>query len=266
MSCIFTLTDDLDAEFPAVAARALGLDTVPLLCAREIPVPGSMPRVIRVLRALPRARPSTCPGTSTWAGRARCGPISARHNRHRWRSSSQQRIRRIPVYPVAAGLRPRHRGGDARVQRVLLRPAAGGGGCRGRDAARGQPLPRSVVLAAAPGARRALRPPAGPDRARQRLVRRAARRRRGAARTRRRGRLRLAGVQRLPASGGRLGRPRDRGPARRRGAPRPGRDARRDHGRHPPGARLQPEQPDLDLPAARRGRGVPAPRSRAMCA
>jgi chorismate mutase len=49
VSCIFTVTDDLDAEFPAKAARALGLDRVPLLCAREIPVPGSMRRVIRVL-------------------------------------------------------------------------------------------------------------------------------------------------------------------------------------------------------------------------
>ncbi len=49
VSCIFTLTDDLDAEFPAVAARRLGLDRVPLLCAREVPVPGSLPRVIRVL-------------------------------------------------------------------------------------------------------------------------------------------------------------------------------------------------------------------------
>ena len=49
VSCIFTLTDDLDAEFPAVAARKLGFDRVPLLCAREVPVPGSLPRVIRVL-------------------------------------------------------------------------------------------------------------------------------------------------------------------------------------------------------------------------
>jgi chorismate mutase len=49
VSCLFTTTDDLDAEFPAVAARGLGLDTVPLLCCREIPVPGSMPRVIRVM-------------------------------------------------------------------------------------------------------------------------------------------------------------------------------------------------------------------------
>jgi chorismate mutase len=49
VSCVFTSTDDLDAEFPAVAARNLGLDTVPLLCAREIPVPGAMERVIRAL-------------------------------------------------------------------------------------------------------------------------------------------------------------------------------------------------------------------------
>jgi chorismate mutase len=49
VSCIFTLTDDLDAEFPALAARQMGLQHVPLLCAREIPVPGSMPQVIRVL-------------------------------------------------------------------------------------------------------------------------------------------------------------------------------------------------------------------------
>jgi chorismate mutase len=49
VSCIFTLTDDLNAEFPAVAARRLGLDRVPLLCAREVPVPGSLPQVIRVL-------------------------------------------------------------------------------------------------------------------------------------------------------------------------------------------------------------------------
>jgi chorismate mutase len=49
VSCIFTLTDDLDAEFPAVAARQLGFDRVPLLCTREVPVPGSLPMVIRVL-------------------------------------------------------------------------------------------------------------------------------------------------------------------------------------------------------------------------
>ena len=49
ISCILTCTDDLDAEFPAVAARQQGLDTVPLLCTREMAVPGSMERVIRAL-------------------------------------------------------------------------------------------------------------------------------------------------------------------------------------------------------------------------
>lgn len=49
VSCLFTVTDDLDAEFPAVAARKVGLDSVPLLCAREVAVPGAMARVIRVL-------------------------------------------------------------------------------------------------------------------------------------------------------------------------------------------------------------------------
>ena len=49
VSCIFTLTHDLDAQFPAVAARRLGLDRVPLLCAQEIPVPGALSAVIRVL-------------------------------------------------------------------------------------------------------------------------------------------------------------------------------------------------------------------------
>jgi chorismate mutase len=49
VSCIFTSTHDLNAEFPAVAARNLGLDGVPLLCAQEIDVPGSMRSVVRVL-------------------------------------------------------------------------------------------------------------------------------------------------------------------------------------------------------------------------
>jgi chorismate mutase len=58
VSCIFTLTPDLDAEFPAVAAREMGLSTVPLLCAREIPVPGALPQVIRVLIHAYMAKPA----------------------------------------------------------------------------------------------------------------------------------------------------------------------------------------------------------------
>jgi chorismate mutase len=49
VSCIFTVTHDLDAAFPATAARHMGFERVPLICTREIPVPGSLPQVIRVL-------------------------------------------------------------------------------------------------------------------------------------------------------------------------------------------------------------------------
>ena len=48
-SIFFTTTDDVTAAYPALAARQMGWDLVPLLCAREIPVPGSMPLCIRVL-------------------------------------------------------------------------------------------------------------------------------------------------------------------------------------------------------------------------
>ncbi len=48
-SAIFTVTEDLVSTFPAQAARQMGWGLVPMLCAREIPVPDSLPRVIRVL-------------------------------------------------------------------------------------------------------------------------------------------------------------------------------------------------------------------------
>jgi len=48
-SALFTVTDDLASTFPAQAARQMGWGLVPMMCAREIPVPGSLPRVIRVL-------------------------------------------------------------------------------------------------------------------------------------------------------------------------------------------------------------------------
>jgi chorismate mutase len=49
VSCIFTCTQDLTAEYPAVAARAMGFNQVPLLCAQELAVPGSMARVVRLM-------------------------------------------------------------------------------------------------------------------------------------------------------------------------------------------------------------------------
>ena len=115
VSCIFTATNDLDAEFPAVAARALGFDAVPLLCAREIPVPRAMPRVIRVLihyyaaddhepthvylgeaRALRADLSARAVACTTRPGRhgAAIGPMAIEFS---------ERIRRIPVYPAAGG-------------------------------------------------------------------------------------------------------------------------------------------------------------------
>jgi len=49
ISVVFTATPDLHSEFPAAAARQLALGDVPLLCAQELDVPGSLPRVVRVL-------------------------------------------------------------------------------------------------------------------------------------------------------------------------------------------------------------------------
>ncbi len=49
ISALFTLTPDLNAAFPATAARAMGWVDVPLMCAQEIPVPGAAPAIVRVL-------------------------------------------------------------------------------------------------------------------------------------------------------------------------------------------------------------------------
>jgi len=48
-SVIFTTTDDLNSAYPARAAREMGWNAVPMICSREIPVPGGLPRCIRVL-------------------------------------------------------------------------------------------------------------------------------------------------------------------------------------------------------------------------
>lgn len=49
ISILFTLTADLRSEFPALAARELGMGDVPLLCTTEVDVPGAMPRVVRLM-------------------------------------------------------------------------------------------------------------------------------------------------------------------------------------------------------------------------
>lgn len=57
ISILFTMTPDLNSAFPAAAARAAGLENVPMMCATEIAVPDSMPRVIRVMTHVETARP-----------------------------------------------------------------------------------------------------------------------------------------------------------------------------------------------------------------
>ena len=64
ISVIFTATSDLVSEFPAYAARRLGFGEVPLICARELEIEGSMPRVVRMLAhvesELPKAEVTHC--------------------------------------------------------------------------------------------------------------------------------------------------------------------------------------------------------------
>jgi chorismate mutase len=57
ISVIFTTTPDIRSEFPAYAARQMGITDVPLLCASEIDVPGAMPRVLRLLAHVETERP-----------------------------------------------------------------------------------------------------------------------------------------------------------------------------------------------------------------
>ncbi len=57
ISVVFSATADLNAEFPALAARKLGFQDVPLLCCAEIDVPGAMPRVVRLMMHVETAAP-----------------------------------------------------------------------------------------------------------------------------------------------------------------------------------------------------------------
>ena len=57
ISVIFTATPDIRCEFPAYAARQMGITDVPLLCATEMDVPGAMPRVLRLLAHVETERP-----------------------------------------------------------------------------------------------------------------------------------------------------------------------------------------------------------------
>ena len=57
ISILFTATEDLVSTFPATAARSMGLGAVPLICARELAVTGSVPRCVRVMLHVTTDRP-----------------------------------------------------------------------------------------------------------------------------------------------------------------------------------------------------------------
>lgn len=78
ISVVFTVTPDLASEFPASAARDLGLVDVPLLCATEIPVPGALERVVRLLAHIETDRPRSAVEHVYLRGAARLRPDLAR--------------------------------------------------------------------------------------------------------------------------------------------------------------------------------------------
>lgn len=59
VSIIFTTTTDLNATFPAVAARTMGLDQIPLMCAHEMSVPGALNMVVRVMMHINTEKPAS---------------------------------------------------------------------------------------------------------------------------------------------------------------------------------------------------------------
>jgi len=95
VSAVFTTTADLDADFPAHAARRLGWTDVPMLNAREIPVPGSMPRVVRVLLTVSGVAPGTRLRPAYLDGAAALRPdLSAAPSRG---AAAQGPVRRVAI-------------------------------------------------------------------------------------------------------------------------------------------------------------------------
>ncbi len=118
VSCIFTCTNDLDAEFPAVAARRLGLSSVPLLCAREIDVPGRAAAGDPAAAALLRRPGHASRGTCTCATPSRCAATSRERSD---RPRVQRPPARHPRLPGGLHLRLRRRAREARLERDSLR-------------------------------------------------------------------------------------------------------------------------------------------------
>ena len=117
VSCIFTCTNDLNAEFPAVAARRLGLSAVPLLCAREIDVPGALPRVIRLLLHCYTDPDTEARHVYLREAEALRRDLKGRSDRHRFHA----RVRALRV-PRGLHLRLRRRAREARPNETPFQP------------------------------------------------------------------------------------------------------------------------------------------------
>ena len=214
VSVILTCTDDLNAQFPAVGARAVGLDQVPLLCNRELDVPGAMERVIRVLAHYyaPADRTARARLPRRDAGAARRPALRAVS------AMSVQfahKLAQIPGYVAGApaGKAPESIADEGIAQLASnespLGPHPAVAEAIARAAGARQPLPGPERRPAAAADRRALRGRPGRRRARQRLLRDPAGGGDGALRAGRRARLRLAVVLDLPVPGAAVGRARD---------------------------------------------------------
>ena len=167
VSVILTCTDDLNAQFPAVGARAVGLDQVPLLCNRELDVPGAMERVIRVLAhyyapadRTARARlPRRDAGAARRPALARSEPMSVQF---------AHKLAAIPGYVAGApaGKAPESIADEGIAQLASnespFGPHPAVAEAIARAAARREPLPGPERGAAAAADRRALRGRARP--------------------------------------------------------------------------------------------------------
>ena len=143
ISVVFTATADLNAEFPALAARKLGFQDVPLLCCAEIDVPGAMPRVVRLMMHV----------ETRGAALGHAARVPARCRRA------------APGHRPVTGAAPAQRGrGRHRADRHLHRARSAGPGDRGLA---GRPGPCGGA-AGSTSAAGAARPRRGPDERRAR--------------------------------------------------------------------------------------------------
>ncbi len=211
VSCIFTCTDDLDAEFPAVAARRLGLtQRAAAVRARDGRARRAAARhpadAALLCRRGDRAAPRLPARGGRAAARPRGGAVSGGARMAAGMSLEfAEKMRRIPVYPQAETY---EFGGElvklASNETPFAPDARGDRGDRARAATRSTAIrtPTRRCCAAALAERFEIAP--GQRRGRQRLVRDPARGRGGAARAGRRARLRVAVVLDVPAPGGEL--------------------------------------------------------------